>query len=335
VKRRKLSTFLAAAAISPPLVARAQQGGKTYRLAVLTRAGQETDLTENTGHRYWRAWRDELHRLGYEEGTNLVIFRHAAKADLQALEELIRETVKFGPDVIYAPAQNIAVAFKAPTTNIPVVTTALDPVGIGLAASLARPSGNITGLSLDAGLETLAKRVALLKEAVPTVSRMAVMALRQYWEGTYSDALRDGARQVGLTTIGAPLDTPMNDTMYRRLFTNMAREGVDSIYVSPSVENLSHAQLIAELAVEARLPTSCFWRENVQAGGLMAYAVDLADLFRRAAGYVDRILKGAEAANLPIEQPTKFDLVINLKTAKRLGINIPPLIFARADEVIE
>jgi putative ABC transport system substrate-binding protein len=243
--------------------------------------------------------------------------------------------VKFGPDVIFAAAQNIAEAFKSPATTIPVVTTALDPVGIGLVASLARPGGNVTGLSLDAGLETLAKRVALLKEAVPKVSRLAIMSLRQYWEGTYSSPMRDAARQVGLTAIGAPLDAPMNEAMYRRLFAHIARDGGDSIYVSPSVENLSYAQLIADLAVEARLPTMCFWRENAQAGGLMAYAVDLAERWRHAAGYIDRILKGAKPADLPIDQPTKFELVVNQKTAKALGLIIPPSIFARADEVIE
>ena len=135
--------------------------------------------------------------------------------------------------------------------------------------------------------------------------------------------------------IGAPLDTPMNEAMYRRLFANIAREGVDSIYVSPSVENLAHAQLIAELAVEARLPTMCFWRENAEAGGLMAYAVDLVEIWRRAAGYVDRVLKGARPADLPIDQPTNFELVINMKTARALGLTIPLSILARADEVIE
>jgi putative ABC transport system substrate-binding protein len=123
--------------------------------------------------------------------------------------------------------------------------------------------------------------------------------------------------------------------MYRRLFANIVREGCDSIYVSPSVENLAHAELIAVLAVEARLPTICFWQENAQAGGLMAYAVDLVEIWRRAASYIDRILKGAKPADLPIDQPTKFELVINIKTAKALGLTIPPSILARADEVIE
>ena len=147
--------------------------------------------------------------------------------------------------------------------------------------------------------------------------------------------MRDAAQKAGLTAIGAPLDSPMNETMYRRLFAKIVRDGGDAIYVSPSVENLTHAQLIAELAVEARLPTVCFWQENAHAGGLMAYAVDLVDIWRRAASYVDRILKGAKPADLPIYQPTKFELVINLKTAKALGLTVPPALLAVADEVIE
>lgn len=138
-----------------------------------------------------------------------------------------------------------------------------------------------------------------------------------------------------MTAISAPLDPPMDEVKYRRLFADMAHNAVDSIYVSPSVENLAHARLIGELAIGQKLPTICFWRENVQAGGLMAYAVDLVDIWRRGAQYIDRLLKGARAADLPFEQPTKFELVLNSKTAKALGLTIPPLLLARADELIE
>ena len=224
---------------------------------------------------------------------------------------------------------------KSDATAIPVVTTALDPVGIGLAASLARPGGNVTGLGLDAGLETLAKRFELLKQVAPAASRVAVLSLRQFWEGHWGNPIRNATGQLGMTAIGAPLDPPMDDAKYRLLFADMARHTVDSIYISPSVENLAHARLIGELAVGARLPSICFWRENVQAGGLMAYAVDLVDIWRRAAQYIDRLLKGAKAADLPFEQPTKFDLVVNIGTARALSLTIPPLILARADEVIE
>lgn len=330
--RRRQIGGLALAALSSPLFAQAQS--RVYRLAVLTRPGQDTDLSSNTGFRYWQAWKEELKRLGYIEGQNLLIERYSIGNEMPQ-DEVVRLIGKFRPDVIFAAAQNLAERLKSDATAIPVVTNALDPVGIGLAASLGRPGGNVTGFSLDAGLETLAKRFELLKEVAPSVSRIAVLSLRQFWEGHWSNSIRNAARQVGMTAIGAPLDPPMDDVKYRRLFSEMAGNAVDSIYVSPSVENLTHARLIGELAIGHKLPTICFWRENVEAGGLMAYAVDLVDIWRRDAQYIDRLLKGARAADLPFERPTKFELVLNSKTAQALGLAIPRLMIVRADQVIE
>ena len=332
VTRRQLAGLIALAIAATPTDGRAQQSGKTFRLAVLTRPGQDTDLTAGTHLRYWGAWRDELKRLGYVEGRNLVIERRSVGEEM-GRDAFVRLVDGLKADVIFAAAQNIAA--KAAGLRVPVVTPALDPVGIGLAESLSRPGGNVTGPSLDAGIETGAKRLGLLKEIVPTASRLAMLSLRQYWEGTFSVSLRNAALQAGLHPVGAPIDPPMDEEKYRRLFAEMARDGVDSIYVSPSVENLAFARLVAELSAAARWPTVCFWRENVEAGGLMAYAVDLVDIYRRSARYIDRLMNGATAATMPFEQPTRFELVINLRTAKALGLTIPPLVLARADEVIE
>ena len=331
MRRRELVGVLTGV-VAPASVGRAQ--GRTYSLVVLTRPGQDTDLTRDTGFRYWKAWRDELQRLGYVEGQNLAIERYSVGNDIPR-DEVVRLVEKLKPDVIYAAAQNLAEMLKTHAAAPPVVTTALDPVGTGLAASLGRPGANVTGLSLDAGLETMAKRFDLLKEIAPMTSRIGVLSLRQYWEGRLTNPIRDAAQQVGMTAIGAPLDPPMDEVKYLRSFADMARSAVDSIYVSPSVENLAHARLIGKLAIGHKLPTMCFWRENVEAGSLMAYAVDLVAIWRRAAQYIDRLLKGAKAADLPFEQPTKFELIINLKTAKALGLTVNSNLLARADEVIE
>src|SRR5262249_917699 len=180
----------------------------------------------------------------------------------------------------------------------------------------------------------IAKRLALFKEAVPAASRLAALMLRYFWESGEED-FRQAARRAGIAILGAPLDSPVDEQAYRRAFAAIVRERADSILVSAQAENAVHRRLIAELAAAGRLPTVCSLRENVEAGGLMAYAFDSVDTWRRVAGYVDLILKGAKPGELPFQQPAKFELIINLKTAKALGLTIPPALLARADEVIE
>lgn len=290
---------------------------------------------DDPGNRHWRAWREELQQLGYVDGKNLVIDRRAVEGDRQRIDQHLREIVRLRPDVIFAPAQNLVEALKAVTTTIPIVAIVADPVGSGFAKSLARPGGNITGFSIDAGLEVVVKRIALLKQIVPAASRMACLTTRPIWESRFGDMFRVAAHQVGLVMIGAPLDSPATEQEYRRVFGAMSRNRVDSLYVAPSPEHLEYRRLIAELATGAKLPAVCFYRENAEAGGLMAYSSDIEDIFRHAAVYVDRILKGADVAEMPFQQPTKFQLVINVKTAKALGITVPPILLAGADEVIE
>jgi putative ABC transport system substrate-binding protein len=193
----------------------------------------------------------------------------------------------------------------------------------------------MTGFSTAASREIVGKRIALLKEAVPTASKTAWLVPRRGWVGTWRALLDETAQATRHTMIEAVLEEPVDDASYRRAFDIMTRERADSIYVTPALENLQHRRLIAALAAEARLPAVYSNRENVEAGGLMAYGVDLADLFRRSAGYVDRILKGADPAAMPFQQPTRFELVLNLKTARALGLEISPSLLGRADEVIE
>ncbi len=333
MRRRLFLAFTSATALAP-LAAAAQSPGKVYRLAILAPGVPIADMTE-TKHPFYQALFEELRRLGYVEGRNLAVGRRSAEGDARRLAALGREVVAFKPDVIFADANRSAEAVKAATTTIPVVALVVDPVGFGFAVSLVRPGGNITGFAVAAGPEIIGKRIELLKQAVPTASRMAALWPRGWWEDRVGEVFREAAKRAGLTPVDAPLDPPVREAEYRRAFAAMVRDRVDSIYVTAASENSVHRRLIAELAAEARLPAIYFHREAAEAGGFMAYATDFIDIYRRAAGYIDRILKGANPAELPFQQPTKFDLVINMKAAKALGLTIPPSLLGIADEVIE
>jgi putative ABC transport system substrate-binding protein len=220
------------------------------------------------------------------------------------------------------------------TTTVPIVmATSTDPVGAGLIKSLPRPGGNITGLSWYVGPEIDAKRLELLKEMLPGASRIAFLGMKgeEDWDAPWGKSVRAAAQVLGLTVVLAE-HTP-ND--YAGAFRQISRDRPDALFVSPHSPSFAHRRLIVDFATRSRLPSTHAYREAVELGGLMSYGVNGVDLFRRAAGYVDRILKGTKPADLPVEQPTKFELVINLKTAKALGLTIPPSVLMRADEVIQ
>ncbi len=334
MKRRKFLAYASAAALAP-LAAAAQSSGKVHRIAILDSLSPVADIAE-TRSPLWRAFFAELRRLGYVEGRNLVAERRSAEGDVTRLPALAREVVALRPDVIFATTYFSVEALKAATTTIPVVAYSWDPVGSGFAQSLARPGGNITGFSADAGLvEIWQKVIELLKQAVPAMSRMAYLAPRVILESKFGEIFKVVATRAGLTPVDAPLDPPFGEAEYRRAFAAVVRDRVDSVYVSSAAANYAHRRLIADLAGAAGLPAIYVYREYVEAGGLMAYAIDLSDIWRRAATYIDQILKGANPAEMPIQQPTKYELVINMKTAKALGLAIPPSLLGIADEVIE
>jgi putative ABC transport system substrate-binding protein len=252
----------------------------------------------------------------------------------ERLPDLAAELVRLKVDVIVVPAPQNALAAKQATRTIPIVTaSAGDPVADGLVASLARPGGNITGLSGLAGPEIGGKRVELLKEAVPKVSRMAFLSNpanppSAAFLGETKTAARSFKVQLQMLEAREPGE-------FERTFAAMTRERVDALLVLNDGMFLIHRTQIAVLAAKHRLPTMSGGREYVDAGGLMSYAASGRDNFRRAATYVDKILKGAKPGDLPIERPTKFELIINLKTAKALGLTIPPSLLGRADELIQ
>ena len=235
-------------------------------------------------------------------------------------------------DVIVTVGNAMVLEMKSVTNAVPIVmATSSDPVQAGIVASLARPGGNITGFTSDTGPEFEVKRLQLLKEVLPEATRVAYLGLKSDWESREGRSIRAAASMLGVTLVHAEQST----SNYFDAFDLITRERPHALFVATNPMNYVNRQTIAEFAVEQQMPGVYPLREFVDAGGLMSYGVNLVDLFSRAAGYVDKILKGAKPADLPVQQPTKFELVINLKTAKALGLTIPPSILARADEVIE
>jgi putative tryptophan/tyrosine transport system substrate-binding protein len=325
-RRRFLVTSLAGA-LATPLAAGAQQAGKVWRVGILSTGSASSGLPLT------KVFQEQLRELGYIEGQNVVFEFRYADGDNDRLPGLAEELVRLKVDVLVTAGTPAAVAAKNATSMIPIVTAIVaDPVGAGLVTSLARPGGNVTGIAnLDD--ELAGKRLALLMEAVPGLSRVAIM-----WKTgnpAHKTALREAevvarARDVKLQ----PVDV-RGPSEFQEAFSIMARSRVGALIVTADSMFNMHTTQLVDVATKSRLPTM-FWRKDfVAAGGLMSYGTIYSDLQRRAAIYVDRIAKGAKPADLPLEQATKFELVINLKTAKALGLTIPPSLLARADQVIE
>ena len=329
-RREFTSGLLVAAAIR---TAQAREPAKQHRIAIVIPAGRVARIID-TGSRFWRAFFEELRRLGDVEGQNLTVERYSGEGLPEDFADLARQVVNRNPDVIVALTDAIAKAVRAATGTIPIVWIGGDPIPAGLATSLARPGGNITGVTVDAGIEIWGKRLQILKEVVPSASKAAFLAMRGGWEGTNGQQLRDASRRLEISLINMPLQesTPSE---YRRVFAEIAEERPEAIIVHDRADLIAYRQLIVELVEKSRMPGMYPWRDYVEVGGLIAYAGDLGELGRRIADDVHQILNGAKPGDIPIYQPTKFELIINLKTAAALGVTIPPSILALADEVIE
>jgi putative tryptophan/tyrosine transport system substrate-binding protein len=326
MRRRELITFGAAAAVASPLVASAQQPANLPRIGYL-RFGSAAASANRVA-----ALRAGLRDLGYLEGKNIVIeFRWAER--FEQLAEFAGELAAMKVDVILAVSSTEVEAVRQATKTIPIVfINHADPVSLGHVQSLPRPGGNITGLSMLL-TELVAKELEILHEAVPGARRIGVLfSPNAPAHRPTLHALEIAGQKLGISLYTAPVAT-VDD--FAGAFSTIAREGVGAFLVVASPLTLSGRRLLAKLALKHRLPGIFGIRENVEAGGLMSYGADLNDLSRRAAIYIDKLLKGAQPADLPVEQASKFELVINLKTAEALGLTIPPSILARADEVVE
>jgi putative ABC transport system substrate-binding protein len=329
IDRRAFIGTLAGGLLAAPLAAEAQQATKVPRIGYLV-----TSLAVSPHPQ--EAFRQGLRDLGYVEGRNVVIEYRDAEGKPERFPAVAAELVALKVDVIVAGPTLAALAAKQATKTIPIVfANAADPVASGLVTSLARPGGNVTGLSMLAP-ELVGKCLELLTQAVPRVSRIAVL-----WqpgssgERTEKDMLKEAdvaARALGVRLQFVEARGPAD---FDRAFSDMTRARAGALAVLPSSMLFNERRRLVDLAAKNRLPTVFPYREGADAGGLMSYGANFTDLYRRAATYVDKILKGAKPADLPVEQPTKFELVINFKTAKALGLTIPQSLLGRADEVIQ
>jgi putative ABC transport system substrate-binding protein len=328
MRRRAFITLLGTAA-ALPLAARAQQpAGRAYRVGYLSINSREQALYAV------KAFEDGLRSLGYRVGENVVIEYRFANAEMERLPALAADLVRLDVDIIVTGFNPITVAAMKSTTTIPIVMTAgVDPVGTGLVASLARPGGNVTGLAVDTGGEILGKRFGLLKETLPNLSHLGILFNPDVaFTRSRVTSMAEPARALGLTLVA--VEARGLDAL-EQAFAIMVRERAQAFVMQGDSVLLNYRGQIAEMALRNRLPAAANQRELAQAGFLLTYGADIRDLYRRAAAFVDKIFRGAKPADLPVEQPTKYELVINLKTAKALGIDVPPSVLARADEVIE
>jgi ABC-type uncharacterized transport system substrate-binding protein len=287
----------------------------------------------STNQHFLEAFRQGMREHGYIDGQNIIIEERWAEGRNESFPQLIGEVIALKPRVIVAISVPAALAAKNATTEIPVVFIASDPLGSGLVTSLARPGANLTGLSLFLGEEFSSKWLELLRQALPQASRVAVLANPSNpASASYVSVLREAAQKLAIILQTYPVREP---GQLDSAFAAIAAENSEALVVVVDPLTVRYRARIVELAMKYRLPAMYGFREFVDAGGLMAYGVSVPNQCRRAATYVDKILNGAKPAELPVEQPTQFEFVINAKTAKALGLTIPPTLLARVDEMIE
>jgi ABC-type uncharacterized transport system substrate-binding protein len=322
--RRRAFVSGALALFAAPLATNAQQAGRIYRLGLLS--------VTPTPH-LMEAWRQGLRDHGWIEGQNLVVEARFSEGVDARFPQLAAELIQLKVDVIVAVSDPAVEAAKQATTSIPIVMAAgTDPIVAGFVSNLARPGGNITGMPIFSD-ELTAKQLQLLKELVPGISRISVIVPTAFPAGMKMWSVAQAAAP-SLGLILRRIDVNVPDDL-ERAFATMSRQRPDAILVTPTTVVYVHAARLVDFAATNKLPSMYSFRESVLAGGLISYSTALPDLFRHVGIYVDKIFKGAKPGDLPIQQPTKFELVINLKTAKALGLTIPPSLLLRADQVIE
>jgi putative tryptophan/tyrosine transport system substrate-binding protein len=334
MRRREFMGLLASAPLAWPFAALAQSSAKVHRVAlVLTTSTLAEMAGPDPAQPVTRALLHGLRKLGYVEGQNLIFERRSAEGRFERFGEIVAELAAGKVDVIVTGGGNeSAQVAKRVTSTVPIVMgNSQDPVAAGIVDSLARPGGNVTGFTGDTGAAFEVKRLQMLKQAVPDATRIGFLGVQSEWDGLAGDAARSGARAMGLTLVHAT-HTP---TDFSDAFALIRRERLHALFVVRHGAIFGNRQRIAEFAVEYGIPGMFTYREIVVAGGLMSYGVNLTDQFRRAAATVDKILKGTKPADIPVEQPTKFEFVVNLKTAGKLGLDLPATLLGFADEVID
>jgi putative ABC transport system substrate-binding protein len=336
MKRREFVGLIGgAAALSClwPLAARAQQPQRQRRLAFVHSGIPADRLTEGAGPFWMQRFFATLRGLGDVEGCNLVIERFSAEGRSDRFADLVADVVSRKPDVIVSNLNDLIKAFANATVTIPIVMIAGDPIAGGLVTNLARPGGNLTGVSINAGIEIYAKRLQILKEAIPSMARVGHLLSGNWDDGSWT-SLDQGWRRLGVTVTQLLL-LVVDDAELQRTFADIAEQKFDAAIVDEGGSFLAQRAAVVALAEKYRIPMIYPYRDYVEQGGLMALAPDLGELAERMASDVHQILNGAKAGDIPIYQPSKFQMIINLKTAKIIGLDLPATLVARADEVIE
>jgi putative ABC transport system substrate-binding protein len=323
IRRREFIFTLGGAAAAWPLAAHAQQPGKVHRIGILWAS------TPSANAPRMEAFRQGLRELGYVEGRNVVIAARGAPLSARSYIPLVDELIRERVDVILTAGTSPTRAAKNAAGAVPIVMTFVsDPIGSGFVASLARPGGNITGLT-NFGPELSTKWLELLKELSPNASRIGIL---------YNSAVRVLVSEIERTAKKLAVQLypiEVDNVALERALAEFLKGHVEALIVIMPPPNPDHREGVVDFATKNRLPTVYWWREYVEAGGLVYYGPNIHEMYARAAAFVDKILKGAKPSDLPVEQPTRFDLVVNMRTAKALGIDVPPTLPARADEVIE
>ena len=331
--------FLAGGLASAAGMSRAAaQAAASRRLAIFSLFEPAALMIEKSENRYYRALFAELRRLGHVESENLIIERYGREKNVSGPAALVAEVVRQNPDVVYALGPG-SLLFKRETTTLPIVAMTGDPVSMGLVQSLARPGGNITGVSVDTGPSIYGKRIELLREIFPALSKLAFITLKGVnskadWERLH-DPIRTTAEAARLDLAVIPVELPTSEAAYRDAVAQAAREGANAVMVGDSPDAMINRRLIADLIGAAGLPAIYPFPDFVDAGGLIAYSYDLVELNKRVANVIDAILRGQNAGDIPYWQAAKFEMSINLKTAAALGLAVPATLLAIADNVVE
>jgi ABC-type uncharacterized transport system substrate-binding protein len=333
-RRDFIATIAGMAAL--PLAARAQQPAKMKRIAMVHPSDRVADMVASY-RRSYRGFFEELSRLGFVEGKTLVVERFSAGGQPGRFAQLARDVVDTHPDAILAIDGALGLAFKAATTTIPIVTNSGDPVALGLASNIARPGGNVTGASTNAGLEIWGKRIGLLKEALPRLSNACIImqTLKGWEESTYGSAIRQAAKTAGVLLNAMTFDGKINEAEYQRAFAAFVQDRPDAFIVSEYSVHLTNRVTIVELIAKNRFPAMYPFKEFVEVGGLMSYSTDLEELGRSAGHQMGQILNGTNPGEIPYSLVAHYELALNLKTAKSLGIEFPATLLGIADFIIE